>query len=63
LKEPKGTVTDSWIYDAWGNVINRTGTTVVMATHDQSIVDTMRRRVIELDHGLIVRDQSKGVYA
>jgi cell division transport system ATP-binding protein len=34
-----------------------------MATHDQSIVDTMRRRVIELDHGLIVRDQSKGVYA
>ena len=42
--------------------INRTGTTVVMATHDQSIVDTMRRRVIELDHGLIVRDQSKGVY-
>jgi len=43
--------------------INRTGTTVVMATHDQSIVDTMRRRVIELDHGLIVRDQSKGVYA
>ena len=43
--------------------INRTGTTVVMATHDQGIVDTMRRRVIELDHGLIVRDQSKGVYA
>ena len=42
--------------------INRTGTTVVMATHDQSIVDTMRRRVIELDHGSIVRDQSKGVY-
>jgi cell division transport system ATP-binding protein len=43
--------------------INRTGTTVVMATHDQSIVDTMRRRVIELDRGTIVRDQVRGVYA
>jgi cell division transport system ATP-binding protein len=43
--------------------INRTGTTVVMATHDSSIVDTMRRRVIELDRGTIVRDQSRGVYA
>ena len=42
--------------------INRTGTTVVMATHDRSIVDTMRRRVIELDRGEIVRDQARGVY-
>ncbi len=42
--------------------INRTGTTVVMATHDRSIVDTMRRRVIELDRGSIIRDQSRGVY-
>jgi cell division transport system ATP-binding protein len=42
--------------------INRTGTTVVMATHDQRIVDAMRRRVIELDHGSIVRDQARGVY-
>src|SRR3954462_511483 len=42
--------------------INRTGTTVVMATHDSSIVDTMRRRVIELDRGTIVRDQARGVY-
>jgi cell division transport system ATP-binding protein len=42
--------------------INRTGTTVVMATHDRSVVDTMRRRVIELDRGVIVRDQSRGVY-
>ena len=42
--------------------INRTGTTVVMATHDQSIVDTMRRRVIELDRGTLVRDQARGVY-
>ena len=43
--------------------INKTGTTVVMATHSQGIVDTMRRRVIELDNGTIVRDQARGVYA
>jgi cell division transport system ATP-binding protein len=42
--------------------INRTGTTVVMSTHDSSIVDTMRRRVIELDRGVMVRDQARGVY-
>ncbi|MDQ6851278.1 MAG: cell division ATP-binding protein FtsE [Actinomycetota bacterium] len=42
--------------------INRTGTTVIMATHDNNIVDAMRRRVIELDLGKIVRDQSRGVY-
>ena len=42
--------------------INRTGTTVVVATHDASIVDQMRRRVIELDHGTLVRDQARGVY-
>ncbi|HUQ40814.1 MAG TPA: cell division ATP-binding protein FtsE [Acidimicrobiales bacterium] len=43
--------------------INRTGTTVVMATHDSGIVDTMRRRVIELDRGTVVRDQARGVYS
>jgi cell division transport system ATP-binding protein len=42
--------------------INRTGTTVVMATHDQRIVDAMRRRVVELDRGSLVRDQVRGVY-
>jgi len=42
--------------------INRTGTTVVMATHDRSIVDTMQRRVVELDQGHVVRDQVRGVY-
>jgi cell division transport system ATP-binding protein len=42
--------------------INRTGATVVMATHDQHIVDSMRRRVVELDDGAVVRDQSRGVY-
>ncbi|MHB8439515.1 MAG: cell division ATP-binding protein FtsE [Acidimicrobiales bacterium] len=42
--------------------INRTGTTVIIATHDAGIVDQMRRRVIELDHGTLVRDQARGVY-
>jgi cell division transport system ATP-binding protein len=42
--------------------INRTGTTVVMCTHDRSIVDSMRRRVLQLDRGVIVRDQARGVY-
>ncbi len=42
--------------------INRTGTTVVMATHDHAIVDAMRRRVVELDRGRVVRDQTRGVY-
>jgi cell division transport system ATP-binding protein len=42
--------------------INRIGTTVLMATHDNAIVDAMRRRVIELDTGKVIRDQSRGVY-
>jgi cell division transport system ATP-binding protein len=42
--------------------INRTGTTVVMATHDHAIVDAMRRRVVQLDQGEVVRDESRGVY-
>ena len=42
--------------------INRTGTTVVMATHDNNIVDAMRRRVIELEFGKVIRDQARGVY-
>jgi cell division transport system ATP-binding protein len=42
--------------------INRTGTTVVMVTHDSNIVNQMRRRVIEVDHGRMVRDQQRGVY-
>ena len=42
--------------------INRTGTTVLMATHDNNIVDSMRRRVIELQLGKVVRDESRGVY-
>ena len=42
--------------------INRTGTTVLMATHDNHIVDSMRRRVVELQLGKVVRDESRGVY-
>ncbi len=42
--------------------INRTGTTVLVATHDQTLVDKMRRRVIELSRGRIVRDEAGGLY-
>lgn len=43
-------------------LINSTGTTIVMATHDDEIVDQMRKRVCELDAGKLVRDQDRGVY-
>jgi cell division transport system ATP-binding protein len=42
--------------------INRTGTTVVMATHDDEIVNEMRRRVVELSDGVVVRDEARGGY-
>ncbi|MGI8888421.1 MAG: cell division ATP-binding protein FtsE, partial [Nocardioidaceae bacterium] len=42
--------------------INRTGTTVMMATHDSGVVDQMRKRVIELQSGRVVRDQARGAY-
>jgi cell division transport system ATP-binding protein len=42
--------------------INRTGTTIVMATHDDDIVDQLRKRVVELAGGEVVRDENKGVY-
>jgi cell division transport system ATP-binding protein len=42
--------------------INRTGTTVVMATHDREMVDKMRRRVIALDDGIVIRDERRGGY-
>lgn len=42
--------------------INAAGTTIVMATHDKNIVDHMYRRVIEIEHGHIVRDESRGAY-
>jgi cell division transport system ATP-binding protein len=43
--------------------INRTGTTVVVATHDRDMVDRMRRRVVQLTEGRIVRDQRSGLYS
>jgi cell division transport system ATP-binding protein len=43
--------------------INRRGTTVVMATHNREIVDRMRRRVIAVENGRVVRDEEKGTYA
>jgi cell division transport system ATP-binding protein len=42
--------------------INGIGTTVVMATHDHRVVNAMRRRVVQLDRGVVVRDQERGVY-
>lgn len=42
--------------------INRNGTTILMATHDKHIVDSMRRRVIELHHGKLIRNDENGVY-
>jgi cell division transport system ATP-binding protein len=43
--------------------INRIGTTVVVATHDREMVDVMRKRVVALKAGRIVRDEARGVYA
>jgi cell division transport system ATP-binding protein len=44
------------------NRINRTGTTILVATHDREMVDSMRKRVIALEEGRVVRDQARGVY-
>ena len=44
------------------NRINKTGTTILVATHDREMVDSMRKRVIALEDGRIIRDQSRGVY-
>ena len=63
--EPTGNLDPSTSVDIMRllDKVNRIGTTVVMATHDQAIVDAMRKRVIELDKGFVVRDQSRGVYS
>ncbi len=44
------------------NKINRTGTTVLVATHDREMVDNMRKRVLALEGGTLIRDQQRGVY-
>ncbi len=60
--EPTGNLDPATSQEIMGLLdrINRTGTTVVMATHDASIVDMMRRRVVEIDAGRIIRDQAQG---
>ena len=62
--EPTGNLDPetSWeIMDIFREV-NKSGTTIVMATHDREIVDEMEQRVIAIEHGHIVRDDAKGVY-
>jgi cell division transport system ATP-binding protein len=44
------------------NDINKLGTTVIMATHAEKIVDTMQKRVIEINHGIVARDEKQGGY-
>ena len=43
--------------------INRAGTTILMVTHDREMVDKMRKRVIALDNGTVIRDERRGSYA
>ena len=43
--------------------INRAGTTILMATHAKDIVDKMKKRVIQIDKGIIIRDDKKGGYS
>ena len=60
--EPTGNLDPETSWDIMDIVtrINRAGTTIVMATHDKAIVDTMRRRVIAIEDGHIVRDEARG---
>lgn len=62
--EPTGNLDPVTSQDIMGVMdrINRIGTTVVMATHDHAIVDQMRKRVVELDEGKVVRDEERWVY-
>ena len=63
--EPTGNLdpVTSWDIMNLLNDINARGTTVVMATHAQDIVDKMKKRVIQIDKGIIVRDDKKGGYS
>ncbi len=63
--EPTGNLDPqtSWEIVCLLKEINRFGTTVIMATHDEKIVDAMQKRVIALERGHIVRDDERGVYA
>ncbi|MDP2774589.1 MAG: cell division ATP-binding protein FtsE [Nocardioides sp.] len=62
--EPTGNLdptTSAGIMNLLGR-INETGTTILMATHDESVVDQMQKRVVELDHGRVTRDEARGGY-
>ena len=61
VNDPAIVIADEDIMDIF-NRINLAGTTIVMATHDKTIVDTMQRRVIAIEDGHIVRDEAKGGY-
>jgi len=63
--EPTGMIdpTSAWNVVHLLRKINNLGATVIMATHNAAIVDTLKRRVVELDRGRIVRDQKEGEYA
>jgi len=62
--EPTGNLdpTTSWELMKLFNDINRRGTTILMSTHAWDIVDDMKKRVIQLENGVIVRDEEGGVY-
>jgi len=62
--EPTGNLDPdtSWEIMKVFDTINKAGTTIIMATHDKTVVDAMRKRVIAIEKGRIVRDQVKGVY-
>ncbi|HWR42462.1 cell division ATP-binding protein FtsE [Sporomusa sp.] len=62
--EPTGNLDPdtSWEIMKVFDTINKAGTTIVMATHDKTVVDAMKKRVIAIEKGRIVRDQVKGVY-
>lgn len=62
--EPTGNLDPdtSWEIIKLLNDINQRGTTVIIATHEKSIVDAMKKRVVALNHGKIIRDQEKGLY-
>ncbi|HHV71550.1 MAG TPA: cell division ATP-binding protein FtsE, partial [Clostridia bacterium] len=62
--EPTGNLDPetSWEIMRLFNEINKLGATIVVATHDQAIVDRMQKRVIALENGTVVRDEEKGGY-
>ena len=62
--EPTGNLDPETAWDIMSLLddINKRGTTVVVATHAKDIVDKMKKRVIQIDNGVIIRDSKKGGY-